>query len=101
MSLSLIVDIATNDTEVLSAPGSVLGWEVITALSAHIVQIKDGGTSGTAKLEIPASTAAGTFRDLSFNDDGVAFDTTIHVDPNDVATGRVIIYYKRLPGRKR
>lgn len=85
-----VVDVAVNDTQVSAAPAHLIGVYVNTALSAHALPIKDGGTAGTAKVTLPASAAAGTFYDFK----GMRFDTDLHVDPNDAATGNITVLWR-------
>lgn len=82
-------DLSTNDTEIYGGPAQLVGVHVHTALSAHDCPIKDGGTSGTELFNIPASTAAGTWLEAG----NMRFSTTLHIDPNDSATGQVTVVY--------
>ena len=82
-------DLSTNDTEIHAGPVQLVGVHVHTTLSAHDCPLKDGGTSGTELLNIPASTAAGTW----IEGGNMRFDTTLHIDPNDSATGQVTVVY--------
>lgn len=87
-----VVDVSVNDTQVYSGPCMLFGVYVNTGLSAHVVPIKDGGTSGTTVVSIAASAAAGT----SIQYHGIRFETDMHVDPNDAATGSITIAYRPL-----
>ncbi len=84
-----IVDISDNDTEVYGSPAQLVGVHVHTTLSAHDCPIKDGGTSGDELFNIPASTLAGTWLEGG----NMRYSTTLHVDPNDAATGQVTVVY--------
>jgi len=81
------VDLATNSTTVNAATSLVWGVIVTTALSAHVCEIKDGST---VVLAIPASAAIGD----TFTFDAVIFATSLVVDPDDAATGRITVIYK-------
>jgi hypothetical protein len=89
-ALYSVVDVSANDTTVYSGPALLLGVYVNTALSAHVLPIKDGGTSGTTVVSVAASAAAGT--NITFP--GIRFETSLVVDPNDSATGSVTIAYR-------
>jgi hypothetical protein len=82
-------DLSNNDTEVYGGPCQLVGVHVHTALSAHACPLKDGGTSGTEWFSIPASSPAGTWIEAG----GMVFSSTLHIDPNDSATGQVTIVY--------
>ena len=84
-----IVDLSDNDTEVYAAPAQLIGVHVHTALSAQACPIKDGGTSGVEPFNIPASTSAGTW----IEGGNMRFATTLHVDPDDSATGQITVVY--------
>lgn len=81
------VDVADNSTVVYAGPALVRKVIVETVLSAHACPVQD---NTTAILTIPASTAAATVYELG----DVRFETNITVDPNDAATGRLIVVYK-------
>jgi len=85
-----VVDVADNDTQVTANPAFLYGVYVNTVLSAHVVPIKDGGTTGTTVVSLPASAAAGSTYDFP----GIYFKTDIHVDPNDLATGSITVAYR-------
>jgi hypothetical protein len=87
-----IVDVADNDTEVSASPAYITGYYVNAALSAHDCPIKDGGTSGTTVLTIPASAAVGTF--IKFPSP-IPFTTDITVDPDDAGTGSFILFVEQ------
>ena len=85
-----IVDVSDNSTTVLNGPGYLVGVWVDVALSAHALPIKDGSQ---AVVNIPASASAGS--KYEFN--GMYFGTSIVVDPNDVATGTVVVAFVAHP----
>lgn len=81
------VDLSTNSTTVHSGSAWVLGAIVTEALSAHDCPILDGSTT---VLTIPASASVGQ----AFSLEGVRFGTSLIVNPDDAATGRITIIYK-------
>jgi heme/copper-type cytochrome/quinol oxidase subunit 1 len=81
------VDVADNATTVYNGPCIVYGIFVNTVLSAHACPILDGTTT---VLTLPASLAAGTNIPLP----GIRFNTSLIVDPNDAATGGIVIAYR-------
>jgi len=88
-SLYAIVNLVNDDTEVYGSPAQLLGVHVHTVLSAHACPIKDGGTSGVEPFNIPASTAAGTWLEGG----NMRFTSSIHVDPDNSATGQITVVY--------
>lgn len=83
------VDLSANSTTVESVPCLVKGWHVTTALSAHVCLIKD---DTTAVLAVPASAAVGD----TFDCEGIRFETSLVVDPDDSGTGTITVVYKIL-----
>lgn len=81
------VDLSTDSTTVNAAASLVLGVIVTEALSAHACPIKDGSTT---VLTIPASAAIGD----SYSLEGVIFQTSLVVDPDNAATGRITVIYR-------
>lgn len=82
-----VVDVADNSTTVYNGPAILHGVYVNTALSAHVLPIKDGSTT---VVSLAASAAAGT----SILYPGIRFETSLIVDPNDAATGSVTVAYR-------
>jgi hypothetical protein len=85
-----VVDVADNSTTVVDGPAVLYGIYVSTVLSAHACPIKDGTVT---VLSLIASLAAGTL--LTFGD-GIRFDTSLIVDPNDAGTGGITLIYDSL-----
>jgi hypothetical protein len=84
------VDLATDaDVVVTAAPALLLGVHVIVAMSAHAAIIKD---SATAKITLPASTAAGYNIDCQ----GATFATNITVESDNSGTGTLLIFWRAL-----
>lgn len=81
-----VVDVSVDSTTVHTGAAIVVGIVVNTVLSAHALPIKDGTTT---VFTLPASAAAGTVYNL-FN---TRFNTSIVVDPDDVATGNITMIY--------
>lgn len=78
------VNVADNSTIVHTGGCYLYGVYVNTALSAHPLPIKDD----TATIvTIPASAAAGAF----FEFPGILFATSLVVDPDDAATGAIVV----------
>lgn len=84
-----VVDLADNSTQVYGSPVQLVGVHVQSTISAHAVLIKDGGTSGTTKFQVPASTAGGTW----IEGGNMRFDTDLTVDPDDTGTGTITVVY--------
>ena len=84
-----LVDTSTNITTIINIPALVKGVYINTALSAHTVNIEDGTE---ATFVIPASAAAGNFYDW----EGVRFETSLIVDPDDSSTGSITVLYRDL-----
>jgi hypothetical protein len=81
------VDLSVNSTEVEAVPCLVSGAYINTTLSAHACPIKDGTTGN--QFTIPASAATGD----SFNFGPTRYTENLTVDPDDAATGSVVIIY--------
>lgn len=85
-----VVDVADNSTTISAVPAMLYGVYVNTVLSAHALPITN---AATARITLPASTAAGT----QFNYvNGVPFETSLIVDPNDAATGNITVVWSLL-----
>lgn len=81
------VDLSTDaDVVVTSSPAILLGIAVSVVMSAHAAIIKDGTT---AKVNLAASTAAGVNLDTHC----ASFATSITVESNDSATGKLLIMW--------
>ena len=80
------VDLSNNSTTVLSSRGRIHAIYVDTVLSNHACPIKDGTTT---VFSIVAQAAAGTYLELY----GIEFGTSIVVDPDDSATGAIVVIY--------
>lgn len=86
-NLYSVVDVATDSTTVYTGAAIVVGLVVNTALSAHALPIKDGATT---VFTVPASAAAGTIYNLH----NTRFNTSIVIDPDNLATGNVTLIFK-------
>lgn len=84
-----VVDVSTDSTTVYTGRVEVVGVVVNTALSAHALPIKDGTTT---VFTLPASAAAGS----SYALHNTVFNTSLVVDPDDLATGNVTVVYRVL-----
>jgi len=85
-----VVDLSTDITTVSTVAAIVRGYYVNTVLSAHACNINNGSTT---VFIIPASTAAGTLVEFTAQD-GVIFDTSLIIDPDNSATGSITILYQ-------
>ena len=86
-------DTSDNSTTVETVPVLLKGFYVNTTLSAHTVVLKD---DTAAVITIPASTAAGT---KVLFDEGIRFETSLVIDPDDSSTGSVTLIYDPLEYR--
>ena len=87
-----VVDVADNSTTVFTGPCILYGLTVTTILSAHALDVLDGAVNIAA---LAASAAVGTTTQYA----GIRCDTSLIVDPNDAATGRVTVIWRKLnPG---
>jgi hypothetical protein len=85
-----VQDTSTNGpTTILNVPALVQAVYINTALSAHTVVLKDGGT---AVYTIPGSAAAGN----KYGFGPTRFETSLVIDPDDSSTGNVTIEYRDL-----
>ena len=84
-----VVDLSTNSTTVSDVPCIVKGFYVNTAMSAHECRIKDDTTT---VIRIPASTAAAAASDF----EQLRFETSLVVDPDDSATGELLIMFDQM-----
>lgn len=82
-----VVDVGDNSTTVYTGACMLYGVYVNTVLSAHVCPIKDGAT---AVVSLVASAAAGT----SILYPGIRFETSLVVDPDDAATGGIVVAYR-------
>ena len=82
-----VVDVGDNTTTVYNGPAILFGVYVNTALSAHALPIEDGATT---IVTIPASAAAGAM----YTFPGIRFETSLIVNPNDAATGGIVVAYR-------
>jgi hypothetical protein len=83
-----VVNVADDITVVRTGRTVVYAVCVNTTLSAHVLPIMDGATT---VFSLPASAVAGTV--ISFPT-GITFETSLVVDPNNVATGSVTVIYR-------
>lgn len=85
-----VVDLSVDSTEISAVPAVLVGVYVNTALSAHALPIED---SATPIITIPASTGVGAY-DMGNAGAGIRFETSLVVNPNDVATGNITVFWK-------
>ncbi len=84
------VDLSADITTITNVPCLVAGWEVTTVMSAQPCLIADATTT---MLTIPASSAAGAFRELRRP---IRTTTNLIVDPDNAATGVVTLLFRPL-----
>ncbi len=84
-----VVDIADNSTTVFTGPCILYGLTVTTVLSAQPVDVLDGAVNIAALV---ASAAVGTTTQYA----GIRCDTSLIVDPDDAATGRVTVIWRKV-----
>ena len=84
-----VVDLADNLTTITAVATLVKGVYINAALSAHACPIKDNTTT---VVTLPASASAGTHYEF----DGIRFESKLIVDPDDSATGSVMVEYNLL-----
>jgi|SRR6185369_14165198 len=84
-----VVDVATDSTTVSSKPARLKSITIQTALSAHALPILDGSTT---VYTIAASATAGTRIEF----DGIKFKSSLVIDPNDAATGALLVAWAPL-----
>jgi hypothetical protein len=85
-----VVDTSTNITTIINVPALLRGVYINTALSAHTVSMDDGTT--TDVMVIPASATAGNYYDV----EGLRFETSLIVNPDDSSTGKIMVEYREL-----
>lgn len=84
-----VFDVSNNIGTISSKAAVVHGVYINTTISAHTILIKNGSTS---VFTIPASATAGNY----YNFDMVEFSTNLVVDPDDSATGSIVVIYEDL-----
>jgi hypothetical protein len=82
-----VVSVADDTTTVYTGPCMLYGVYVNTVLSAQVLPIKDGAT---IVVTLPASAAAGSH----FPIPGIKFSTSLIVDPDNAATGDIVVAYR-------
>lgn len=83
------VDLSTDADVTVSSGACILhGIQVTTALSAHAAPIKDGST---AKFTLPASQAVGSIPCY-----GTKFSTSLVVESDNSATGKIIVFWSAI-----
>ena len=84
-----VVDVGDDATTVFTGPCMLYGIYVNTVLSAHVCPVKDGATT---VVSLVASAAAGT----SILYPGIRFETSLIVDPDNAATGGIVVAYRKV-----
>jgi len=81
---------ATADGTLVSQPTRIKGIMITTTTSAGSVVLKDGGSSGTAKITVNTPAVAEIFNAL-IPAEGVRFTTNVYVDVTNVSS--VTVFY--------
>jgi len=84
-----VVDLADNSTTVFTGPCVLFGLTVTTVLSAQALDVLDGAVNIAA---LAASAAVGTTTQYA----GIRCNTSLIVDPDDAATGRVTVIWRKV-----
>ena len=82
-----VVPVADDTTTVYTGPCMLYGIYVNTVLSTHVLPIKDGAVT---VVSLPVDLAAGT----SILYPGIRFETSLIVDPDNAATGDIVVAYR-------
>ena len=82
-----VVSLVDNTTTVYTGPCMLYGIYVNTILSAQACPVTDGATT---VVSLAASAAVGT----SILYPGIKFNTSLIVDPDDAATGSIVVAYR-------
>jgi hypothetical protein len=83
-----VVNVADDSTTVYNGPCIYYGSIVTTVLSAHALPIQDG----TTVIDSYAASAAVGSAHLLIH--GVRCATSLVVDPDNAATGRITVFYR-------
>ncbi len=86
-----VVDLADNSTTVFTGPCILYGLVVTTVASAQAVLVLDGATNNIAAIE--ASAAVGVTKSYP---NGIRCDTSLIVNPDDAATGRITVLWRKV-----
>ena len=86
VSVPTIVQLTDNSTTVHTGRCYLHGIYVDSAMSAHDCLVSDDTTT---IITLPASTAAGNYWEFH----GARFNTSLVIDPNDAATGRIVVFW--------
>lgn len=85
-----IVDLSVDSTTISAVPAILGNIWVNVVMSAHVCPILDGSTT---VLSLPASSAVGaTFTYAK----GTRFTTSLIVDPDNAATGTIVVQWRVL-----
>ena len=90
MQTDVLSATATADGTMVSQATRIKGITVTTSSTAGSVVLKDGGSSGTARITVNTPAVAG-FHNVIIPAEGVRFYTDVYVDVTDVAS--VTVFY--------
>lgn len=88
--LSFKLNLTTDSQVIYNGPCVLKAIHINTTISAHAVDINNGGTG---VFKIPASATQGT----RFDFDETEFLTNLTIDPDNSATGIIVVVYKPYP----
>jgi hypothetical protein len=80
----------TTDGTLVAGPARIKGILLTTTTTAGSIVLKDGGSSGTARITINTPAVAEIFNSL-LPAEGVRFTTDVYLDTTDVAS--VTVFY--------
>jgi hypothetical protein len=84
-----VVDVSADSTTVYTGRCLIKSVWVTVVLSAHVLPILDGSTT---LWNFAASSAVGT--KVDFGDHGFVLNTSLVVDPDNAATGTIIVVWR-------
>lgn len=90
MQTDVLSATATADGTMVSQATRVRGITVTTSSTAGSVVLKDGGSTGTARITVNTPAVAG-LQNVFIPAEGVRFYTDVYVDVTDVAS--VTVFY--------
>jgi hypothetical protein len=90
MQTDVLSATATADGTMVSQPTRIKGITVTTSATAGSVVLKDGGSSGSARITVNTPAVAG-LHNVLLPGEGVRFYTDVYVDVTNVAS--VTVFY--------
>lgn len=90
MQTDVLSATATSDDTLVSQPTRIKGITVTTSATAGSVVLKDGGSSGSARITVNTPAVAG-LHNVLLPGEGVRFYTDVYADVTNVAS--VTVFY--------